>query len=203
MQAATLSQPRGREKEESSAASMPFDCREKKAFPGRPRVIVRLISSVARTSSEDIDANSKCYYLISPFLDYLSLSQPYELKTIDRLSEFERADDIVTSYLAHPLGKLNPAFVQTLGSEKRGRFLASPIGPSSAEFLEPQCKSEEFEVDSDSDAEDEMLLKGIFVIPYKRKILFRKRIRIEVSKLPRKKPNIVVDSYRSEDDDDE
>lgn len=200
------------EQEEFASVATTFKKRQGQKFPSRPIAPVRSVNSLRQASTKDIDSGAKSYYL-SPHLTgcitvFLS-PHPYELRTIDEQSEELRSDDIAVHDLARSIVGQNVGFVKTLASARRGKFLTPSTNPLSKAVLPSQPKVQKLEAndgleaDADLEAdEEEPFWRGVFVVPHQHKVLFRKEIEVKTNKLSTWKPNIIIDSYRLEDDDE-
>lgn len=198
--AAILSQSEVFEQEQESYAtvSTTFSNRTAQKFPDRPIAIVRSVGSIAQTSAEDIDGDAKSYYLSPRPIDFKSVFlplQPYEIRTIEDQSKELRSDDIAVHDLTHSIARQSVSFVQPLLTLKRGRFLSSPAYSSSVHLPKPNLKNSEL-------GEAQAIWRGIFPLQNSTKVLFSENIEIKVNELPVWKPNVVINSYRIEDDDE-
>jgi hypothetical protein len=179
---------------------------------GRLIAIIRPVSSIAQTSTKDIDSVTKSYYLAARLTGFSSISlpsQPYEIGSVDDQLEELRSDGIAVYDLARPIDGRNVAFVPTLPSAKYRKFLTHSIDSSSAEFPYSKPRFQKTEVNADLETadlettdEEEPFWRGIFVVPHQHKVLFHKEIEIKTSHLPNLKPSIIIDSYRLEDDNE-
>ncbi|HAT12708.1 MAG TPA: hypothetical protein DDZ60_05475 [Planktothrix sp. UBA10369] len=114
-----------------------------------------------------------------------------------------RSDDIAVHDLARSIVGQNVGFVQTLASARRGKFLTPSTNPPSKAVPRSQPKFQKLEADAGLEAdEEEPFWRGVFVVPHQHKVLFRKEIEVKTNKLSTWKPNIIIDSYRLEDDDE-
>lgn len=187
------------EQEEFSTVSTTFNNRTAQKFPNRPIAIVRSVRSIAQTSAKDID-DARSYYLSPRLIDYASIflpPQPYELRTIEDQSKELRSDDIAVHALTHSTVRQNVSFAQPLSSLRRGRFLFSLLHSSSVHLPQPKSKLQDSELD-----EGQAVWRGVFPLSNSTKVLFSENIEIRVDELPVWKPNVVIDSYRLEDDDE-
>lgn len=194
------------EQEEFAIVATTFKKRQGQKFPSRPIAPVRSVNSLRQASTKDIDSSAKSYYL-SPHLTgcvtVFLMPQPYELITIDEQSEELKSDDIAVHDLAISIVGQNVDFVKTLASARRGKFLTPSTNPLSKAVLPSQPKAQKLEADADLEAdEEEPFWRGVFVVPHQHKVLFRKEIEFKTNKLSTWKPNIIIDSYRLEDDDE-
>jgi len=199
---AILSQPEvfEQEKEEFSTVSTTFNNQTVQKFPNRPIAIVRSVHSIAQTAAKDIDADARSYYLSPRLIDFASIflpPQPYELRTIEDQSKELRSDDIAVHALTHSIVRQNVSFAQPLSSLRRGRFLSSLLHSSSVHLPQPKSKLQ----DSES-GEGQAVWRGVFPLSNSTKVLFSEKVEIKVDELPVWKPNVVIDSYRLEDDDE-
>lgn len=186
--ATILSQPvtLEQEQEEFATVSTILNNRAGQKFPGRPIAIVRSVHSIAQTSAKDVDTDVKSYYLSPRLTGFASIflpPKPYELKTIGDQSKELRSDDIAV----HDL----------ISSVRRGRFLSPLVLSFSTHLPQPQSKLQDSEL-----GEEQSSWRGIFPLLHSTKILFSKDVEIKVDELPAWKPNVVIDSYRLEDDDE-
>ncbi|MGB7709099.1 MAG: hypothetical protein WBL95_06085 [Microcoleus sp.] len=200
-------EPLYQEQEEFAIVATTFKKREGQKFPSsRPIAPVRSVHSLRQTSTKDIASSANSYYL-SPHLTgsvtVFLMPQPYELRTIDEQSEKLSSDDIAVHELARYIVGQNVGFVQTLASARRGKFLTPSTNPPSKSVPRSQPKFQKLEADADLEAdEEEPFWRGVFVVPHQPKVLFRKEVEVKTNKLPTWKPNIIIDSYRLEDDDE-
>lgn len=188
------------EQEEFAIVSTTFNNRTAQKFPGCPIAIVRSIRSIAQTSDKDIDADAKSYYLFPRLVDFASiflLHQPYELRTIEDQAKELRTDDIAVHDLTHSIARQNVSFVQPLSSLKRGRFLSSLTHSSFVHLPQSKSKLQDSEL-----GEEQAIWRGVFPLSNSTKVLFSENIEIKVNELSAWKPNVVIDSYRLEDDDE-
>lgn len=187
------------EQEEFATVSTTFNNREEQKFPGRPIAIVRSVRSIAQTSAKDIDTDAKSYYLSPRLTGFASVflpPQPYELRTIEEQSKELRSDDIAVHDRTRSIAGQNVGFVQPLSSTRRGRFLSS-LRSFSAHLPQPQSKLQDSEL-----GEEQSSWRGVFPLLNSTKVLFSENIEIKVNELPAWKPNVVIDSYRLEDNDE-
>ena len=174
--------------------------RTAREFPGRPIAIVRSVPSIAQTSAKEIDSDAKSYYLSPRRIDSASIflpPQPYELRTIEEQSKELRADDIAVHELTHSIVRGNISFSQPLSSLRRGRFLSSLAHSPSVHLPQPKSKLQDSEL-----GEGRAIWRGVFPLSSSTKVLFSETLEIKVDELPVWKPNVVIDSYRLEDDDE-
>ncbi|MEZ2320745.1 MAG: hypothetical protein ACBR15_17275 [Microcoleus sp.] len=195
------------QQEDFAIVATTFKKREGQKFPSsRPIAPVRSVRSVAQTSAKDINTDAKSYY-ISPRLtggaSVFLMPQPYEVRTIDEQSEKLSSDDIAVHELARYIVGQNVGFVQILARARRGKFLTPSTNPPSKSVPRSQPKFQKLEADAGLEAdEEEPFWRGVFVVPHQHKVLFRKEIEVKTNKLSSGKPNIIIDSYRLEDDDE-
>lgn len=188
------------EQEEFTTVSTTFNNREGQKFPARPIAIIRSVPSVAQTSAKDIDTDTKSYYLSPRLIGFASIflpPQPYEIRTIEEQSKELRSDDIAVHDLTRSIDGQNVSFVQPLSSVKRGKFLSSLALSLPAHLPQPKSKLQNSEL-----GEEQSSWRGVFPLSNSAKVLFSEIIEIKVDELPVWKPNIVIESYRLEDDDE-
>lgn len=188
------------EQEEFSTASTTFNNRTAQKFPNRPIAIVRSVLSIAQTEAKDIDPEARSYYLSPRLIDSATIflpPQPYELRTIEDQSKELRSGDIAVHDLTHSIARQNVSFAQPLSSSRRGRFLSSLLHSSSVHLPQPKSKLQDSEL-----GEGQAIWRGVFPLSNSTKVLFSENIEIKVDELPVWKPNVVIDSYRLEDDDE-
>jgi hypothetical protein len=188
------------EQEEFATVSTISNRRAEQKFPGYPIAIIRPIRSIAQISDKDADdTESKSYYISPRYIGSVDIflpSQPYELRTIEEQSKELKSDDIAV-YVVRSIGRQNVSFVQPLSSVRRGRFLSSLLHSFSAHFPQSKSKLQDSELD-----EEQLSWRGVFPLSNSTKILFAENVEIKVDELPTWKPNVVIDSYRLEDDDE-
>lgn len=188
------------EQEEFTTVSTTFKNQTVQKFPSRPIAVVRSVRSIAQTSDKDSGTDARSYYLSPRLIDCASNflpPQPYELKTIEDQSEELRSDDIAVHALTHPIERQNFNFARRLSSLRYGRFFSSPVHSSSVHLPQPKSKLQDSELD-----EGQAIWRGIFPLTASTKVLFSESIEIKVDELPVWKPNVVIDSYRLENDDE-
>lgn len=189
-----------REQEESTTASITSNKMTRK-FPGHPFIIARPVHSIAQSlpKEDSIDVDAERYYLSLP-LAYSAnipvLSQPYEIGTIEEQPKELSSDDIAVHDLARSIAGNNFDVVKFLPTVRRGKFTFILGNSFSDHFPRPQPKLQNLE----SDLEEESHCRGVFPLSNSTKVIFSEIIEIKVDKLPSWKPNIVIDSYRLEDD---
>lgn len=179
------------EQEEFTTVSTTVNQQLGQKYPGRPIAIVRSVSSIAQTSSQDINSDANIYYLCSPMAGVESRflpERPYEFRAIDERSEELASDDIAVHSLSHSISGKSVDFVAPSSNLKHGEFLAS--------------KYQSSEAAADIEMEEEPCWRGTFVVQHQPKILFSKEIEIASNKLPTWKPHVVIDTYRLEDDNE-
>lgn len=198
-----LSQSEALEQEEFTTVSTTFDSIKGQSFPGRttPTPIVRSIGLVAQTSARDIDADDRSYYLSSPsrigVAPLFLQPQSYNLKTIEEQSKELKPDDIAVYALSRSVVERNQHFVQPILTSKRGKFLSFLANSLLVHLPQPQSKLQDIE-----SGEEQSRWRGVSPLPSSTRVLFSETIEVKVSELPVWKPNVVIDGYRIEDDDE-
>ena len=187
-------------KQEPTTISTTFNNREGKKFPGRPIAIVHSVRSVAQTSVKNIDPDAKSYYLSLSLTGSSSVvlsPKPYELRTIEGQSEELKSDDIAVHELTQSITSQNVGSAQPLASVRRGKFLSSLARSFPAHLPRSKSKLQDSEL-----GEEKAIWRGVFPLSNSKKVLFSETFEIKIDELPVWKPNIVIDSYRLEDDDE-
>lgn len=188
------------EQEELVTVSTTFTNQEGRKFPSRPIAVVHSVRSVAQTSAKDLSIEAKGYYLSPRLPGFASVflpPQPYQFRAIDEQPEELRADDIAVHVLARSITGQSVSFVQALASVRRGKFLTSLINCLPTHLPQLQSKMQDSGL-----GEEEAIWRGVFPLSQSTKRIFSEDIEIKVDELPAWRPNIVIDGYRLEDDDE-
>jgi hypothetical protein len=188
------------EQEEFTTVLTIFADRVAHKFPGHPSAVVHSLSSIAQTSTKDISNETQRYYFPSslprPRRVFLQ-RQPYLVKDFKEQLEELRANDIAVYTLAHSLIEQSVGLAQLSASVRRGKFLPSLQPSSSSHFSQLQPELQEPELD-----EEQSTWRGVFPLLNSTEVVFSQSVEIKLNELPDWKPNIVIDSYRLEDDDE-
>ncbi|GAX36288.1 hypothetical protein [Nodularia sp. NIES-3585] len=198
---ATLVQKEALEQEQEDlvTVSTTFINQKGKRFPNTPIAV----SSVAQTSVKDMSVEAKSYYLSSRPPDSLSVflqPQRYQFTTIGEQDEELMSDYIAVYTLARSIARQNVGFIQALAGVKRGKFLTSSINCLPTHL--PRLQSKLPDSGLEEEEEEEVIQRGVFPLLHSTKIIFSEDIEIKTDELPAWRPNVIIDSYRLEDDEE-
>lgn len=198
---ATLVEKEALEQEQKDlvTVSTTFINQKGRKFPSHPIAI----SSVAQTSVKHISVEAKSYYLSSRRPDSLSVFlQPkrYQFTTIGEQDEELMSDYVAVYTLARSITRQNVGFIQALRRLKLEKFLTSSINCLPTHIPQSQSKLPDSGLEEDDD--EEVIQRGVFPLLHSTKIIFSKDIEIKADELPAWRPNVIIDIYRLEDDEE-
>jgi hypothetical protein len=178
------------DQEDLVTVSTTFINQKSRKFPSRPIAL----GSVAQTSVKDMSVKTENYYFPA-ILSYLSNVflplQPRQFITIGKQDEELISDYILVSAPA--------SSITASAGVKRGKFLPFSINCLTTHLPKSQSKRQDSGLEEE---EEEAIWRGVFPLSNSIKIIFSEDIEIKTDELPAWSPNVIIDSYRLEDDEE-
>lgn len=182
------------DQEDLITVSTTFINQKSRKFPSRPIAV----GLVAQTSVKDISVKTKNYYFPAFLSDLSNVFLPPQPRQFITIGE-QQDEELISDYIL--VSAPVPSITASAGL-KPGKFLTSSINCLTTHLPQSQSKRQDSGLEEEEEEEEEAIWRGVFPLSNSIKIIFSEDIEIKTDELPAWSPNVIIDSYRLEDDEE-